>query len=89
MTDVPRNAGDPAIQGSITYTVVITPGEDGWFLAQVPEVPEAIGQGRTVGEARSNVSEALGLALEWRAEEGEALPEPGSITVSQVTVGQP
>lgn len=77
------------MQAPITFTVVITPGEDGWFLAQVPDVPEAISQGRTAEEARNNVSEALGLALRWRAEEGEELPEPGPVTVSQVTVGQP
>ncbi len=26
----------------LTYTAVLTAGEEGWFLAQVPEVPEAI-----------------------------------------------
>lgn len=59
----------------MTHTVVITPGEDGWFCAQVPEVPEAISQGRSPEEARTNVSEALALALQWRAEEGEGVPE--------------
>lgn len=39
----------------MTHTVVITPGEDGWFCAQVPEVPEAISQGRLPEEARTNV----------------------------------
>lgn len=73
----------------MTYTPVITPGEDGWFCAQVPEVPEAISQGRSPEVARTNVSEALALALQWRAEEGEDVPEPGHVTVSQVTVGQP
>ncbi len=89
MSEAPRDTGDATMQAMVTYTVVISPGEDGWFLAQVPEVPEAISQGRSVEEARSNVSEALSLALEWRAEEGEKLLEPGAVTVSQVTVGQP
>jgi len=69
-----------------TYTAVITEGDDGWFCAQVPEVPEAISQGRTLEEARANVEEALGLALEWRVAEGETPPEPVGVTVSQVTV---
>ncbi|MDQ3720017.1 MAG: type II toxin-antitoxin system HicB family antitoxin [Actinomycetota bacterium] len=69
-----------------TYTAVLTPGEDGWICAQVAEVPEAIGQGRTLEEAKANVSEALGLALEWRRDEGESLPEPAQVTVTQVTV---
>jgi predicted RNase H-like HicB family nuclease len=69
------DTGDAEASPSMTYTVVITPGEDGWFCAQVPEVPEAISQGRSPEEARTNVSEALALALQWRAEEGEGVPE--------------
>lgn len=37
----------------ITYTAVLTPGEDGWICAQVAEVPEAISQGRTLEEAEA------------------------------------
>jgi antitoxin HicB len=70
----------------ITYTAVLTPGEDGWICAQVAEVPEAISQGRTFEEAKANVAEALELALEWRRDEGEALPEPAQVTVTPVTV---
>ncbi len=73
-----------------TYTAVLTPGEDGWIWAQVAEVPEAIRQGRTLEEAKANVSEALGLALEWRRDEGEQLSEqlsePAQVIVTQVTV---
>ena len=77
----------PAVEPSQrTYTAVITAGDDGWFCAQIPEVPEAISQGRTLEEARAGVEEALRLALEWRIAEGEAPPEPGGVTVSQVTV---
>jgi predicted RNase H-like HicB family nuclease len=65
-----------------TYTAVLTPGEDGWICAQVAEVPEAISQGRTLEEAKANVSEAL----EWRRDEGEPLPEPAQVTVTPVTV---
>jgi predicted RNase H-like HicB family nuclease len=43
----------------ITYIAVLTPGENGWACAQIPEVPEAISQGRTVEEAKTNVAEAL------------------------------
>jgi len=41
----PRSVAKPAV---MTYTAVITAGDDGWFCAQVPEVPEAISQGRTL-----------------------------------------
>jgi predicted RNase H-like HicB family nuclease len=65
---------------------VLTPGEDGFVCAQIAEVPEAIGQGRTLEEATTNVVEALELALEWRRDEGESLPAPVLVTVVPVTV---
>ncbi len=71
---------------TITYTAVLTPGEDGWICAQIAEVPEAISQGRTLEEAKANVAEALALALEWRRDEGERIPEPAQVTVTPVTV---
>lgn len=70
----------------ITYTAVLTPGEDGWICAQIAEVPEAISQGRTLDEAKANVSEALELALEWRRDEGESLPVPAEVTVTTVAL---
>jgi predicted RNase H-like HicB family nuclease len=73
-------------QAQITYTVVLTPGEDGFVLAQVAEVPEAISQGRSVEEAKANVTEALECALAWRRAEGEALPARVEVTVASVTV---
>ena len=73
-------------QAPMTYTAVLTPGEDGWICAQIAEVPEAISQGRTLEEAKANVTEALELALEWRRDEGEALPIPAQVTVTPVTV---
>lgn len=76
----------PAAEERITYTAVLTPGEDGFVCAQIAEVPEAISQGRTVEEARTNVLEALELALEWRRHDGQAFPAPVHVTVSPVTV---
>jgi predicted RNase H-like HicB family nuclease len=66
-------------KGPITYSAVLTPGEDGWICAQIAEVPEAISQGRTLEEAKANVTEAL----EWRRDEGEPLPEPAVVTVTR------
>lgn len=73
-------------EAQITYTAVLTPGEDGFVCAQIAEVPEAISQGRTLEEAKANVAEALELALQWRRDEGEALPAPSHVTVAPVTV---
>ncbi len=74
---------------SITYTAVFTPGEDGWICAQIAEVPEAISQGRTLEEAKANVTEALEGALAWRVAEGEPIPAQGEVTVGSVSVSQP
>lgn len=71
----------------LTYTAVLTPGDDGFICAQIAEVPEAISQGRTEEEAKANVTEALELALEWRRHEGEPLPAAVHVTVTPITVG--
>lgn len=73
-------------EGQVTYTAVLTPGEDGFVCAQIAEVPEAISQGATLEEATANVTEALELALRWRRDEGEALPARADLTLAAVTV---
>ena len=51
---------DERLQLTITYE---EPGEDGWIVASVVEVPGALSQGRTREEARTNVIDALRLML--------------------------
>jgi predicted RNase H-like HicB family nuclease len=46
------------------YTVVYTPIEDGWIMAQVPELPGAVTQGRDMNEAREMIQEAVELLLQ-------------------------
>lgn len=55
--------------------VVIAPGEDGWFVAEVPSLPGCISQGRTRAEAIANVREAIALMVEHLTEQGQAVPE--------------
>jgi predicted RNase H-like HicB family nuclease len=51
------------------FTSVIE--EDGdWFIGYCPEIPGANGQGRTVAECRTSLSEAIALILEDRREDG-------------------
>lgn len=47
-----------------TFLVVLRPGEDGWVVAECPEVQGCISQGRTREEALVNVREAIELCLE-------------------------
>jgi predicted RNase H-like HicB family nuclease len=51
---------EETLQLTITYE---EPDEEGWIVASVVEVPGAISQGRTRGEARENVIDALRLML--------------------------
>ncbi|MFA6364557.1 type II toxin-antitoxin system HicB family antitoxin [Methanoregula sp.] len=44
--------------------VVLTKGEDGWYVVTVPALPGCISQGRTINEAKQNIREAVSLYLE-------------------------
>lgn len=50
------------------------PDEDGWIVARVVEVPGAISQGKTRGEAHDNVVDALRLMLS---------PDNGEVTADE------
>ena len=53
------------------FYVTYTPIEDGWILAQAPEIPGAVTQGRTMDEARAMIKEAVELLLESYRENAE------------------
>jgi predicted RNase H-like HicB family nuclease len=53
------------------YRVVFTPIEDGWIMAQAPELPGAITQGRNLREAREMIRDAVELLLESYRENAE------------------
>jgi predicted RNase H-like HicB family nuclease len=46
------------------FSVMYTPIEDGWIMAQVPELPGAVTQGRNMNEARKMIQEAVELLLQ-------------------------
>jgi predicted RNase H-like HicB family nuclease len=46
------------------FNVVYSTIEDGWVMAQVPELPGAVTQGRDMDEARSMIQEAVELLLQ-------------------------
>jgi predicted RNase H-like HicB family nuclease len=84
MTFVSETQTAPVESDSATYTATFELGEDGWWAAQVVEVPEAISQGRTLDEARASVADALALALELRAKEGQEIPSAGRVAIAPV-----
>lgn len=46
------------------FYVIYTPIEDGWIMAQAPELPGAVTQEETMEEARAMIKEAIELLLE-------------------------
>lgn len=55
-----------------SWTVTFEWSEDGWWVAQIAEVPGAISQGRTKEEAKENVLDALNELLAYRREKAQA-----------------
>ena len=53
----------------LRFTIRFEDAGDGWFVAQVNEVPGAISQGESREEARENVIDALTLMLSAEPEE--------------------
>lgn len=53
------------------YTAIFEQGDDGWIVATCPEVPGAITQGRTMGEAREMLRDAIHEMLEVMREDAE------------------
>lgn len=56
------------------FPVVLTPGEDGWVVAECPLIPGCISQGKDRGEAIAHIREAIELCIETQPNEGWALP---------------
>lgn len=50
------------------FTAIIEKGENGWFVGQIEEIPAALAQGKTIGELKENLLDALKLILEVNKE---------------------
>jgi predicted RNase H-like HicB family nuclease len=48
------------------FNAIIEEGENGWYIGQVQEVPEAISQGKTVDELLVNLADALKLVIDTK-----------------------
>ncbi len=59
---------------NVRLPVILSEGEDGFVVAQIPLIPGCISQGSTAEEALANIKEAAELCLENRVAEGWDLP---------------
>jgi len=53
--------------------VFLYPGEDGYFVVEVPSLPGCISQGKTRDEAITNIEEAIALYIEVLSDRGETV----------------
>ena len=70
------------VRDALQLTIRYGPGEDGWIIASIPEVPGAISQGRTREEARANVIDALRLMLKPEPDAPSSDSEPLQLTIA-------
>jgi predicted RNase H-like HicB family nuclease len=41
------------------FKVLISEGEDGWFVVECPSLPGCVSQGRTIEQALDNIKDAI------------------------------
>ncbi|MEW6041998.1 MAG: type II toxin-antitoxin system HicB family antitoxin, partial [Elusimicrobiota bacterium] len=57
----------------MNYKVIFIEGEDGYIVAECPAIPGCISQGKTMGEAMTNIKEAIELCLECYKEDKKSI----------------
>jgi predicted RNase H-like HicB family nuclease len=55
--------------------VIIYPGEDGCFVAEVPSLPGCISQGKSKEEALQNIREAIRIHISALQDDNISVPE--------------
>jgi predicted RNase H-like HicB family nuclease len=55
--------------------VMIYPGEDGYFVAEVPSLPGCISQGKSKDEAITNIKEAIRVYIAALQDDNISVPE--------------
>ena len=64
------------------FKVVISEGEDGWYVVECPSIPGCVSQGKTIEEARGNIKDAIQGCLEVLNERIEVKGEARIIDVA-------
>ena len=63
------------MEGLLMRQVVISPGEDGYWIAECPSLPGCITQGQSKDEAIRNIKEAIEGYIAALETDGLAVPE--------------
>lgn len=73
----------------VELPVILTPGEDGYIVAECPVIPGCISQGRNRDEALQNIREAIELCSENREAEGWELPAEYEVVRLPISAERP
>src|SRR5262245_41515294 len=79
-------AGERFLAGRYSFSVVLEPQEDGGFTVLVPALPEVVTEGDTEAEALANAEEAIRAIVEFRRDNGIAIPADAHPQIRRVTV---
>ena len=65
---------DAAVKSDMRQ-VILTPGEDGYWVVEVPSLPGCISQGKSREEALTNIKEAIDGYIAALMDDGLPVPE--------------
>ncbi len=71
---------------TIKLPVIIKPGENGYFVAEVPVLPGRISQGKTKEEALANIQEAAKLYIDTAGADKCNIPKKCTLTDIEVVI---
>ena len=57
----------------LNFTTIIEQGENGWYIATVPDIPGCYTQGKTIPQLLERIKEAIEVCLEADKEEIEPM----------------
>jgi antitoxin HicB len=69
-----------------SYSVILEPQEGGGFTVLVPALPEVVTEGDNEQEALANAEEAIRAIIEYRQQQGIALPSDARPEIRRVTI---
>jgi antitoxin HicB len=69
-----------------SFSVVLEPQEGGGFTVLVPALPEVVTEGDTEEVAIANAEEAIRAILDYRRDNGIAIPADAAVEIRRVTV---
>ena len=68
----------------MTFMVLLQKDEDGYIVAECPDLPGCFSQGKTRDEALSNIKDAIAVCIKTRRDNGLAVPDEPMTELDEV-----